>query len=179
VSVERVAILGCAGAGKTRAALLVAERTGLPVVHLDVLFWRAGWVAAEETEAQAALVAVADAPRWIIEGSFVRDGSDQRFARADTVIFLDVGRWRCLGRVLRRLVRDRGRRRADLPPAARRPSRRISCAGSGATRAWIAPPCSSSSRRSSSAASASTGSAPGRTSTPSSQRSQAAPGPPT
>jgi adenylate kinase family enzyme len=115
VSVERVAILGCAGAGKTRAALLVAERTGLPVVHLDVLFWRAGWVAVEETEAQAALVAAADAPRWIIEGSFVRDGSDRRFVRADTVVFLDVGRWRCLGRVLRRLVRDRGRRRADLP----------------------------------------------------------------
>jgi adenylate kinase family enzyme len=113
--VERVAILGCSGSGKTRAAHALARRTGLPVVHLDVLFWRPGWVPADEAEARAALEAAAARPRWILDGNFVGDAADGRFASADTVVFLDVGRLRCLAQVLRRLLRDRGRTRPDHP----------------------------------------------------------------
>jgi adenylate kinase family enzyme len=112
---ERVAILGCSGSGKTRAAHELARRTGLPIVHLDVLFWRPGWVPADEAQARAALEAAVAEPRWILDGNFLGDAPDGRFARADTVVFLDVGRLRCLARVLRRLVRDRRRRRPDLP----------------------------------------------------------------
>src|SRR6185312_14717291 len=39
-AIERVVILGSGGAGKTRLALALGECTGLPVVHLDPLFWR-------------------------------------------------------------------------------------------------------------------------------------------
>jgi adenylate kinase family enzyme len=113
--VERVAILGCSGSGKTRAADALARRTGLPVVHLDVLFWRPGWVPADEAVARAALEAAAAEPRWILDGNFVGDGTDGRFASADTVVFLDVGRLRCLARVLRHLARDRRRTRPDHP----------------------------------------------------------------
>ena len=109
-------ILGPAGAGKTRLAWLLAERTGLPVVHLDLLFWRPGWKPAPLTEARAAVADAAEEPRWIMEGDFLGKGlDDPRFSRADTVVFLDVPRARCLWRVLSRSVRDRGRARADLP----------------------------------------------------------------
>jgi len=93
-------ILGSGGAGKTRFALDLAERTGLPVVHLDPLFWRPNWQPAPIEEARAALAAAVDEPR---------------FGRADTVVFLDVPRLRCLWRIFSRRVRDRGRRRVDLP----------------------------------------------------------------
>jgi adenylate kinase family enzyme len=43
---ERVVILGAGGAGKTEPATRIARRTGLPVVHLNVLFWRIGWTPA-------------------------------------------------------------------------------------------------------------------------------------
>jgi adenylate kinase family enzyme len=40
--IERAVILGPAGAGKTTLAEGIARRTGLPLVHLDLLFWREG-----------------------------------------------------------------------------------------------------------------------------------------
>ena len=106
-----------AGAGKSHLASELGRRTGLPVVHLDRIFWRAGWAPAPRDEALPELHAAIEAPRWILGGNFL--GDDQsRFARADTVVFLDVPRRRALRRVLTRLVRDRGRSRPDLPDGA-------------------------------------------------------------
>jgi adenylate kinase family enzyme len=115
-----VLILGPGGAGKTSLAVGIARRTGLPVVHLDPLFWRAGWVPAPRDEALRALAAAAERDRWIIDGNFLSTADqDPRFARADTVVFLDVSRGRCIWRVLSRLVRDRRRTRPDLPEGCR------------------------------------------------------------
>jgi adenylate kinase family enzyme len=109
-------ILGSGGAGKTRLALALAERTGLPVVHLDPLFWRPNWEPAPIEEARAAVAAAAEEPRWIMDGNFLGLGiDDPRFRRADTVFFLDVPRLRCLRRILKRRVGSRGSRRPDLP----------------------------------------------------------------
>ena len=40
---ERILIIGCGGAGKSTLARRLGEKTGLPVVHLDKLYWRPGW----------------------------------------------------------------------------------------------------------------------------------------
>ena len=113
---ERVVILGPGGAGKTELATAIAQRTGLPVVHLDVLFWRPGWTPAPPVDAQRDLAAAIARERWILEGNFLSAVEDDtRFERADMVIFLDLPRATCLWRVLKRLVRDRGRSRSDLP----------------------------------------------------------------
>lgn len=111
-------ILGSAGAGKSVLATSISRRTGLPVVHLDVLFWRPGWVPAPKKEARSELAVAVIGERWILDGNFLGGQSGResaRFARADTVIFLDLPRRTCLWRVLKRLVLDRGRSRADLP----------------------------------------------------------------
>ena len=118
---QRVAVLGPAGAGKSALAVELGRRTGLPIVHLDVLFWREAWAPAPRDEARHDLAAAASEDRWIIEGNFLPDDPaehDPRLERADTVIFLDLPRRTCLRRVLVRLVRDRGRRRPDLPEGA-------------------------------------------------------------
>lgn len=113
---ERVVILGPGGAGKTELATSISHRTGLPVVHLDVLFWRHGWTPAPQEEALRAFAAAIAGERWILDGNFLPvESDDARFDRADTVIFLDLSRAACLWRVLKRLVRDRRRSRPDLP----------------------------------------------------------------
>ena len=55
--------------------------------------------------------------RWVLDGNFLDEvgDADARFVRADTVVFLDLPRTTCVWRVLKRLARDRGRSRADLP----------------------------------------------------------------
>ena len=111
-------ILGPGGAGKSVLAQAIAAGTGLPVVHLDVLFWREGWEPAPRDEAKEALADAVAGERWVLDGNFL-DVDGGRFARADTVVFLDLPRRTCLRRVLTRLLRDRGRTRADLPRGAR------------------------------------------------------------
>jgi adenylate kinase family enzyme len=116
--VRRVVVLGSGGSGKSTLARAISERTGLPVVHLDRLFWREGWMPAPREEALAALVAAVADDSWVLDGNFLDGpgGNEQsRFQRADTVVFLDRSRWTCLRHVLVRLVRDRGRTRPDLP----------------------------------------------------------------
>jgi len=112
--VERVVVLGPGGAGKTELAHALSRRTGVPVVHLDLLFWRPGWQLAPRDEARAAVDSVVAEERWILDGNFLSAG-DTRFERADTVVFLDLPPTTCIARVLRRAVRDRRRARPDLP----------------------------------------------------------------
>jgi adenylate kinase family enzyme len=114
--VQRVAILGSGGAGKTTVALELGRRTRLPVVHLDPLYWAPGWVERPPEEFAAALEAAVAQERWILDGNVLwGDAADPRFARADTVVFLDLPRRTCLRRATMRRLRYRGERRPDLP----------------------------------------------------------------
>ena len=54
---ERVLIIGCSGAGKSTLARKLGEKTGLPVVHLDALFWEPGWVESSRDVFDAKLMA--------------------------------------------------------------------------------------------------------------------------
>lgn len=116
---QRVVILGTGGAGKSELATSISRRTGLTVVHLDVLFWRHGWTPAPREEALRDVAAAIANDRWILDGNFLSAEGDARFDPADTVIFLDLSRATCIWRVLKRLMRDRRRSRPDLPEGCR------------------------------------------------------------
>lgn len=110
---ERVLILGCAGAGKSTLARALSRRSGLPLVHLDRHYWRAGWREPAKDEWLKQVAALAAEPRWIMDGNY-GDTIALRLARADTLIFLDQPRWRCLWGVLSRTARWHGRIRDDM-----------------------------------------------------------------
>ena len=111
---RRVVILGNGGSGKSELARELSRRTGLPVVHLDPLFWRPGWKAGPREQFRRELDEKVAEERWIIDGNFVRAG-DRRFERADTAIFLDLPRRVSMTRAVRRYLRDRRTNRPDLP----------------------------------------------------------------
>lgn len=112
---QRIAIIGSGGAGKSTVARELGERLDLPVVHLDQVFWQPGWDALPLTEWQAQHAALCAEPQWVLDGNY---GStmDQRLAACDAVVFLDLPWWRCLYRVIRRRIRYAGRSRPDMPP---------------------------------------------------------------
>jgi adenylate kinase family enzyme len=118
--VQRVAILGSGGAGKTTLAVELGSRTGLPVVHLDPLYWAPGWVPRPPEDFHTALVAAVAEERWILDGNVLwGDADDPRFRRVDTVVFLDLSRSTCIRRAVTRRLGYDGQRRPDLPAGCR------------------------------------------------------------
>ena len=111
---HRVVILGCSGAGKSTFARALGARLGVPVVHLDALFWEPGWKEPENEAFRARVAAALAGDAWVSDGNYVSRTFDLRLPRADTVIFLDQPRWLCVFRILWRWLTSSGRVRPDL-----------------------------------------------------------------
>lgn len=108
-------IVGSGGAGKSTIARRLHASTGLPLHHLDVLYWRPGWVETPDDEWRRQVADLVAGDRWIIDGNY--GGTlDLRMARADTIVFVDLSRWTCTRRAAWRSVRRWGERRPDLAP---------------------------------------------------------------
>jgi adenylate kinase family enzyme len=112
VAIERVAIIGSGGAGKSVLARRLGEILNLPVIHLDVLFWKPGWVETPADEWRATQQQLVSEPRWIIDGNHAAT-MDVRLGAADTVVLIDLPRRICFWRVVKRSFAHRGRPRAD------------------------------------------------------------------
>lgn len=109
---QRVAIVGAGGAGKTVLANQLSVVLDLPVTHLDALRYTSTWQPVPEDEFVAAQRVVTATDRWIIDGNSLASIST-RFAAADTIVFLDMPARVCLRGVLRRRWRYRGGQHAD------------------------------------------------------------------
>ncbi|HMG64940.1 MAG TPA: hypothetical protein VK599_18500 [Streptosporangiaceae bacterium] len=94
---RRVIVTGLARSGKSTFSLALAARTGLPVIHLDLRFWKPGWVSPSETEWREKQRGVLAGNAWIADGNY-HETLDLRLERADTVVFLDLPWWLCAGR---------------------------------------------------------------------------------
>lgn len=110
---QRILILGNAGSGKSTLARALGTRLGLPVVHLDTLFWEPGWVEPDAEQFRERVRDAVAADAWICEGNYARRTFDLRLPRANLVIWLDTPRLTCLLRVIMRSVMNRPR--PDLP----------------------------------------------------------------
>jgi len=104
---RRVVVTGLAGSGKSTFAVALAAETGLPVIHLDLAFWKPGWVAPSETEWREKQRVVLAGDAWIADGNY-HETLDLRIEGADTVVVLDMPWWLCSGRALRRGFRMPG-----------------------------------------------------------------------
>ena len=112
---RRILVIGSGGAGKTTVAKEIARRTGLPLIHLDQLFWHPGWAPTPDPEWDDITDELIERDAWVMDGNYGRTLT-KRLAAADTVVFLDLPRIVCTWRILKRRLRHIGGSRPDVAP---------------------------------------------------------------
>lgn len=113
---ERIMIIGCGGAGKSTLARKLGEKTGIPVVHLDRIYWSPGnWEHLEKAEFDHLLKLELEKTCWILDGNFDRT-MELRLEKCDTVIYLDFNRVQCILGWLKRVITNWGTARPDMAP---------------------------------------------------------------
>ncbi len=103
---RRVLVSGLAGAGKSTFSRALSAKTDLPLIHLDIHFWKPGWVEPTEEEWREKQRGLLSGDEWVIDGNY-HATLDLRLERADTVVYLDTPWWVCTWRALVRGVRKR------------------------------------------------------------------------
>jgi len=64
--------------------MMIGRRTGLPVVHLDLLYWHPGWEETPTEEWERVVADVVSGLAWIVDGNY--GGTLRlRLAACDTV----------------------------------------------------------------------------------------------
>lgn len=107
---KKILVLGCSGSGKSTFARLLAARTGLPLIHLDNVWWRADRSHISRDEFDRALAELLRGEQWIMDGDYSRT-YEVRLRAADTVIFLDYPESVCMAGITARVGQDR----PDMP----------------------------------------------------------------
>lgn len=107
---RRAAVIGCPGGGKSTFSRRLRDLTGLPLYHLDAIYWKPDRTTLPKEEFRAIQRGITETDSWIIDGNY---GStvEWRIAAADIVFFLDFPAEVCLAGVRAR----RGQARSDIP----------------------------------------------------------------
>ncbi len=107
---RRVAVIGCPGGGKSTFSRALRDATGLPLYHLDAIYWKADRTTLPKEDFRAIQREIIERDFWIIDGNY---GStmEWRIAACDLLVFLDYPTEVCLAGVRAR----RGKVRSDMP----------------------------------------------------------------
>jgi len=109
----RIMIVGQPGSGKSTLARVLGEILGLPVIHIDQIHWKPGWVERPKEEKLPLMIEAHSRDQWVFEGGFSTTWPE-RASRAGMVIWLDFPLTVRAWRVLRRIVSHYGQTRPDL-----------------------------------------------------------------
>jgi adenylate kinase family enzyme len=113
---ERILVMGSSGSGKSTFARRLSAITGLPMVSLDALFWKSGWIPSDDNEFDQRVMAAAHQPRWIMDGDFTSHAGELRRSLADAVIWFDLPTRTCMTGIISRIFTSYGRVRPEMAP---------------------------------------------------------------
>lgn len=107
---RKIIVIGCPGSGKSTFSRELHSRTGIPLYHLDMMFWNADRTTVERSVFLKRLSDALEKEEWIIDGNY-KSTMEARMQACDTVVFLDYSIDTCLNGVRER----RGKPRSDMP----------------------------------------------------------------
>lgn len=112
--INRIAIIGAPGSGKTTLSEQIKDIFDLPVFHIDTIYQFPNWVMRNPKERDEMILQEAQKEKWIIDGTFI-DTLEERVKRADKVIFLDYSTIAFLKGIFKRLIQNYGKEKPEMP----------------------------------------------------------------
>jgi adenylate kinase family enzyme len=103
--VRRVSVVGTSGAGKSTLSRALAGALDADFLELDSVFHQPGWVPLPREEFRERVAATVAGERWVIDGNYTSQVKDLVWARADTVVWLDLPRRTVMRRIIWRSFR--------------------------------------------------------------------------
>ena len=107
---KKIIVIGCPGSGKSTFSRALHEKTGIPLFHLDMMYWNSDRTTVEKTVFREHLSDVIKRDEWIIDGNYIST-MEARMEACDTVFFLDYPTELCLASVEARMRKPR----PDMP----------------------------------------------------------------
>ena len=107
---KRIMVIGCPGSGKSTFSRALHKVTGIPLFHLDMMYWNSDRTTVDKSVFQERLSNTIRKSEWIIDGNY---GStmELRLQACDTAVFLNYPLEICLHGITER----RGKARTDIP----------------------------------------------------------------
>lgn len=118
---RRISVVGNPGSGKSHLARRLSATLGVPHVEIDAIAHQPGWTELDAGELTARISEATEADGWVVDGNYraaVVDGPV--WARADTVVWIDLPRRTVMRQVVPRTV-SRVVRRTELWNGNREP----------------------------------------------------------
>lgn len=113
-SINRVAIIGAPGSGKTTLSYELEKIYKLPLFNIDTIYQFPNWVMRDPKERDKMIIEEANKEKWIIDGTFI-DTLEYRVNRADVIFFLDYNTITFLKGIFTRLIKNYGKEKPDMP----------------------------------------------------------------
>ena len=107
---EKVIVIGCPGSGKSTFARKLKSITGLPLYHLDMMYWNEDRTTVSKEVFIERLKKTMNNSKWIIDGNY-KSTMEMRIKECDTIFFLDYPTNVCIEGIEER----KGKVRSDIP----------------------------------------------------------------
>lgn len=107
---SRIAVIGSPGGGKSYFSKRLSKATGIPLYHMDNIYWHADKTHITREELVRAVDEIMQRNEWIIDGNYIST-MEQRVKGADLIFYLDLSTEQCLEGIRSRV----GKPRSDMP----------------------------------------------------------------
>ena len=111
---NRISIVGGSGSGKSTLANILSKELKLPAIHLDAINYSSNWVEINKDERDKIISNKSAEDKWIIDGNYNKT-LQERFEKADLIIWLDYSTIKQLKGVIKRYLKTYNKERPEIP----------------------------------------------------------------